>query len=376
MRRRIFLATPLLLPTQLRAAAAAAAASPSSLVYPPVVPGVRLVFPRDHGAHPNFRTEWWYVTGALQTSPSGSADIGFQLTFFRSRPGTAEALHSPLAASQMLFAHAALTLPGDRLQHAERAARANLGASFSSLDCDVAIGAWRIYRQDTRSGELLHLQVHSPQFSYDFTLTPSQPLLLQGDGGYSRKGHGPQLASYYVSWPQLQVAGTLVRDGRRQVVSGRAWFDHEWSTALLGDNAVGWDWLGINLFDGGAVMAFRMRDAAGETLYAHATWRDAAGHLRQFASAAVSFAPLRRWVSPRNGASYPVELEIRFGEYRLRTRPLLDDQELSTRRPTPVVYWEGLVTVEGSFSGRGYLEMTGYAGRLRVADHGAGVGAA
>ena len=160
------------------------------------------------------------------------------------------------------------------------------------------------------------------------------------------------------------------------MVSGRAWFDHEWSTVLLGDNAVGWDWLGINLFDGGAVMAFRMRDAAGETLYAHATWRDAAGHLRQFASAAVRFAPLRRWVSPRNGASYPVELEIRFGEYRLRTRPLLDDQELSTRRPTPVVYWEGLVTVEGSFSGRGYLEMTGYAGRLRVADHGAGVGAA
>ncbi len=380
MRRRIFLATPLLLPTQLLAAATAASQSP--LAYPPVIAGVRLLFPRDHGAHPNFRTEWWYVTGALQ-SPSSeiidsadSADIGFQLTFFRSRPGTAEALHSPLAASQMLFAHAALTTPGDRLQHAERAARANLGASFSSSDCDVAIGAWRLYRQDTRSGERFHLQVQSPQFSYEFTLTPSQPLLLQGDGGYSRKGDAPELASYYVSWPQLQVTGTLVHDGRRQPVIGRAWFDHEWSTALLSDGAVGWDWLGINLFDGGAVMAFRMRDAAGKTLYAHAAWRDAAGRLRQFASTAVRFTPLRQWVSPRNGASYPVELEIRFGEHRLRTRPLLDDQELSTSRPAPVVYWEGLVRVEGSFSGRGYLEMTGYAGRLRISGHAAGVGPA
>lgn len=355
MQRRTFLLASLLLSTPVRAAAA-------SVAYPPVRPGAGLVFPRDHGAHPAFRNEWWYVTGALDTP---IADTGFQLTFFRSRPGTAEDLRSPLAASQILFAHAALTIPGDRLRHAERAARANLGASFSSADCDVSIGAWRIFRQADGAGELLRLQMQSPQFSYDFTLTPSQPLLLQGDGGYSRKGHSAQLASYYVSWPQLVVSGSLLHDGHRHPVGGRAWFDHEWSTALLGDGAVGWDWLGINLADGGALMAFRMRDAEGRTLFAHAAWRDSAGHLRQFDPASVEFAPLRHWTSPRSGALYPVEIEVRIGDRSLRTRPLLDDQELVTSQPLSVVYWEGLVRVEGGFRGRGYLEMTGYAGKLQ-----------
>ena len=356
MQRRRFLATPLLLPTLSWPAEALFA-------YPPVTPGPRLAFPRDHGGHPDFRTEWWYVTGALD---SPQPDVGFQLTFFRNRPGTAETLRSPLAARQILWAHAALTVPGERLRHTERAARANLGGSFSSVDCDVSIGAWRMHREDHAQGEVLRLQMQSPQFSYDFTLTPSQPLLLQGDNGYSRKSHAAELASYYVSWPQLRVDGVLVRDSGRQEVHGRAWFDHEWSTAILGGGAVGWDWLGINLVDGGALMAFRMRDAQGRTLFAHAAWRDAAGQLRRFGAADVVFTPRRRWTSPRSGASYPVEMEIHFGEQRLRTLPVLDDQELSTSQPAPVVYWEGLVKLEGSLRGRGYLEMTGYAGTLRL----------
>ena len=358
MRRRSFLCTPLLLPTP----ALAAPARPL-VAYAPVSRGVELAFPRDHGAHPDFRTEWWYVTGALD---SPQADIGFQLTFFRSRPGSAEALRSPLAARQILFAHAALSIPGDRLLHSERAARANLGAGFSSSDCDVHIGAWRMQREERSTGEVFRLQMQSAQFSYDFTLTPAQPLMLQGDGGYSRKGHAPDLASYYVSWPQLQVTGSLVLDGQRQAASGRAWFDHEWSTAYLGGGAVGWDWVGINLDDGGALMAFRMRNAQGATLFAHAAWRDARGHVRQFAADEVAFTPIRNWSSPRSRASYPVQIEIRLGELSVRTRPILDDQELSTSRPLPVVYWEGLVRLEGSLSGRGYLEMTGYAGRLQM----------
>ena len=358
MRRRTFLATPLLLPTLTHATPGATA-----VVYPPVIPGARLTFPRDHGAHPDFRTEWWYVTGVLDLP---QRDIGFQLTFFRSRPGTAEALESPIAARQILFAHAALTLPGDRLRHSERAARANLGAAFSSDDCDISIGAWRMRRLDRRDGEAFSLQVQSAQFSYDLLLTPTQPLLLQGEGGYSRKGSRPELASYYVSWPQLQVAGFLVSDGKRLAAHGRAWFDHEWSTAILGDGPVGWDWIGINLSDGGALMAFRLRDARAATVFAHATWRDAAGHVRQFAAADIRFTPLRLWASPRSGGRYPVQMEIRFGEHTVRTLPVLDDQELTTKRPAPVAYWEGVVKVDGSLEGRGYLEMTGYAGRLTL----------
>ncbi|HRD89280.1 MAG TPA: lipocalin-like domain-containing protein [Accumulibacter sp.] len=358
MHRRSFLATPLLLPSLTGTAALAAAVD-----YPAAEAGIELIFPRDHGAHPDFRTEWWYVTGALDAP---EPDIGFQLTFFRSRPGIAEGLRSPIAARQIVFAHAALTIPGERLQHAERAARANLGAGFASHDLDVSIGAWRMFRQEIDGRESLQLRMQDPKFSWELSLSPSQPLLLQGDAGHSRKGHAPGLASHYVSWPQLRVTGTMLRQGRRQAVDGRAWFDHEWSTALLGDGAVGWDWLGINLADGGALMAFRMRDVVGTTLYAHAAWRDAGGRLQQFTSEQVYFTPLRHWQSPRNGARYPVQIEVRFGEHSIRTRPVVDDQELSTTLPTPVSYWEGLVRVEGSLSGRGYLEMTGYAGRLRV----------
>jgi len=359
MRRRTFLATPLLLPEL----ALAGRSEPPVVTYPQVVPGVHLSFPRDHGAHPDFRTEWWYVTGALDLP---QPDSGFQLTFFRSRPGIAEALQSPLAARQILFAHAALTTPETGHEHAERAARANLGAAFADDDCDLHLGTWRMYRQETGSGEVFRLQAQGPQFSFDFTLTPSQSLLLQGDGGYSRKGRLPALASYYVSWPQLQVTGTLTRAGKRQTARGRAWFDHEWSTAILGGGAVGWDWIGINLADGGALMAFRLRDAQAATVFAHAAWRDAGGRVRQFEPADVRFSPQRLWSSPRSGARYPVQLEIRFGAHTVHTRPVVDDQELTTSQPRPVVYWEGLVDLAGSLSGRGYLEMTGYAGRLRL----------
>ncbi|MDS4015637.1 MAG: lipocalin-like domain-containing protein [Candidatus Accumulibacter sp.] len=358
MYRRTFLRCALLLPTLARAANPATV-SP----YPAVVPGRRLVFPRDHAAHPEFRTEWWYVTGALDTP---QADIGFQLTFFRSRPGIAEGLPSPLAASQILFAHAALSLPGDRLRHSERSARANLGGSFSTDDCDVRIGAWQILREQLSGGEIFRLRMQSAQFAYDLILAPTQPPMLQGEDGYSRKGHAPGLASYYVSWPQLHTTGTLVFDGRRHAASGRAWFDHEWSTAILGGGAVGWDWVGINLADGGALMAFRLRDRHGSTVFAHAAWRQANGQIQRFDDRSTSFTPRRIWSSPRSAARYPVELEIRLGERVLRTLPLLDDQELSTSRPTPVTYWEGLVKLEGSFNGRGYLEMTGYAGNLQL----------
>ncbi|MCM8595549.1 lipocalin-like domain-containing protein [Accumulibacter sp.] len=362
MDRRRFLVTPLLLPGFARSAASDSP-SAGAVVYAEVEPGRKLVFPRDHGAHPDFRTEWWYVTGALDEP----ADSGFQLTFFRSRPGIAEELRSPIAARQIVFAHAALTLPGVGLRHAERAARAGLGSGLSSEDCDVWLGPWRLRRLDSPAGEFLRLQMNARDFAFDLTLAATRPLLLQGRDGYSRKDAAGDLASHYVSWPQLRVSGRLLYDGKGREASGKAWFDHEWSTRILGSGAVGWDWIGINLADGGALMAFRLRSASGATLHAHAAWRDAAGRLRQFDGPEVVFTPLRNWQSARSGASYPVEIGIRIGELGVRTVPIVDDQELSVNRPARVVYWEGLVRVEGSLSGRGYLELTGYAGRVPLA---------
>jgi predicted secreted hydrolase len=358
MRRRSFLLAPLMFPGLLPPHARAAGPR-----YAAAVRGTQLVFPRDHGAHPDFRTEWWYVTGALDAPLQ---DTGFQLTFFRSRPGIAEDLPSPIAASQILFAHAAVTQAGGRLLHAERAGRANLGAGFSTTDCDVHIGAWRMQRRDSGDGEHFRLAVQDAGFAFDLLLKPSQALLPQGDRGWSQKGPRPELASHYLSWPQLRVEGTLTLDGKRRPALGRAWFDHEWSSEVLGPGSVGWDWIGINLDDGSALMAFRIRDADGGTVYAHAALRDAGGRLTQFGPGEVAFEPLRRWTSPRNGAHYPVRMAIRCGPHRIETAPVLDDQEITARRPLPVSYWEGLVAIRGTLTGRGYLELTGYSAALNL----------
>ena len=346
MKRRAFMLSCLL--------SAIADATPH---YAKVLRGLALQFPRDHGAHADFRTEWWYVTGALDLPRK---DIGFHLTFFRVRTGFTEVLASPIAASQILFAHAAVTLPGDKLLHADRAARANLGAGFSTTDCDVHIGAWEMQRN---ASDVFTLKAQNAQFSFNFSLTPTQPKMLQGDAGFSQKGARAEQASYYVSWPQLQVDGNIVLDGKSQRATGKAWFDHEWSSEVLGETDVGWDWLGINLADGGALMAFRIRDSNGATVFAQATLRDAAGQTQLWSGTDVRFKPLRNWRSAR-GTEYPVEIELRFGSNIIRTKPVIDDQELSTRRPAPVTYWEGLVQVEGTLTGRGYLELTGYAGKI------------
>ena len=346
MKRRAFMLSCLLCAT--------ADATPQ---YAKVLRGLTLRFPRDHGAHPDFRTEWWYVTGALDLP---RRNIGFQLTFFRVRTGFSESLTSPIAASQILFAHAAVTVPGATLLHADRAARANLGAGFSSADCDVHIGAWQMGRS---TSDVFTLKAQDAQFAFDLTLTPTQPKMLQGDAGLSQKGVRAEQASYYVTWPQLQVNGSLVLDGKSQPAQGKAWFDHEWSSEVLGEADVGWDWLGVNLADGGALMAFRIRDAAGETVFAHATLRDVAGRTQSWSGADVQFKALRKWRSAR-GTEYPVETELRFGPHIVRTQPVIDEQELSTRRPALVAYWEGLVQLEGTLTGRGYLELTGYAGKI------------
>jgi predicted secreted hydrolase len=211
------------------------------------------------------------------------------------------------------------------------------------------------------------LKLHDPAFGFDLTLKPTQPLLLQGENGWSQKGPRPELASHYVSWPQLQVAGSLTLDGRPQPATGRAWFDHEWSSEVLAAGAVGWDWIGINLIDGGALMAFRIRDGAGATLYAHAALRDAAGRLTQFGAGEVKLhaaAPLDLAAQWRAlpGADWK-SAAARTPSKHCR---LQDAQEIAAHRPLPVSYWEGLVKFAVPSSGRGYLELTGYAGALKL----------
>jgi predicted secreted hydrolase len=200
-------------------------------------------------------------------------------------------------------------------------------------------------------------------------LRATQPVLLQGDAGFSRKGPEEAQASHYLSEPQLAVTGRLQRAGQALPVHGRAWLDHEWSAQLLHPDAVGWDWVGMNLDDGSALTVFRLRRADGSTLWAGGSLRTAQGVLRVFDAAQVRFTPGRTWASPVCGARYAVQWQIDTPAGRFEVRALLDAQELDGRSATGTVYWEGLSELFDARQqriGSGYLEMTGYCGRLRI----------
>jgi predicted secreted hydrolase len=166
----------------------------------------------------------------------------------------------------------------------------------------------------------------------------------------------------------LKVSGTVTRAGKQITVNGSAWLDHEWSTSVLDENASGWNWVGANLDDGSALMAFQIRSKTGEPIWAHALLRDRSGELSHFGPRDVKFQPVRQWRSPRTGASYPVATRIVTGPISWTLDPLLDDQELDSRLSTGAIYWEGAVTItrDGQRAGRGYLEMTGYAKALKL----------
>jgi predicted secreted hydrolase len=299
-----------------------------------------LAFPRDFGSHPAFRTEWWYVTGWL-----GDA-MGFQVTFFRAHPAGVGGNPSAFAPRQILLAHAAIADPArGHLVHEERAARAGFSlAEAEEKRTAVWIDDWRL-EQD---GDRYRARIPGRELDFDLTFAAG-PLVAQGEGGLSRKGRRPNETSHYYSQPQMKVTGTV----GGTAASGTAWLDHEWSDAYLAPEAAGWDWCGINLFDGGSLMAFRMRGRDGGTHYA---------------PPGVSFEPLKSWKSPRTGIEYPVFMNVKTKNLSVRLEPLMSDQELDARTTTGTIYWEGAVRAfEGDKEvGRGYLELTGYGKPMKL----------
>ncbi len=343
---------------------AAFAAPAAPVEYAPVTPGTALRFPHDHGSHPRFRTEWWYVTGWLRASDG--SERGMQITFFRNRPGVAEEVAGQLAPRQLVFAHAALADPAaGRLLHDQRAARAGLGlADAREGGTDVAIDDWSL--KQTANGYAA--EIPAREFRLSLALEAREPILLHGERGASRKGPQPAQASWYYSRPHLEVVGTVSTGGRRVGVRGEAWLDHEWSSEYLAPEAAGWDWTGINLPGGAALMAFRIRDRNGATLWAGGTIRGPDRRARALAPDEVDFVPLARWRSPRTRVEYPVAMRVRAGDVLLELQPLMQDQELDARASTGTVYWEGAVRAlrDGRPAGLGYLELTGYGKPLKL----------
>jgi predicted secreted hydrolase len=336
-----------------------------------VTPGRAMVWPQDSGAHPSYRIEWWYVTGWLETPDH--QPLGFQVTFFRSNTGKGAKGTEDKSAfepSQLIIAHVALADPAyGQLVHDQNIARQGFGLAYAKVgQTDLRLDAWRMTRAPDGSYTVV---VDARGLALHVTLTPTQPVMLQGEQGYSRKGPLPGQASYYYSEPQLVVSGSVRRPSASNrvnepvAVTGRAWLDHEWSNTLMTAGTAGWDWFGANLDDGAALMAFRVRDSSGHVIWAHAALRDRQGQTTQFGPADVEFIPERQWRSSRTDSLYPVALNVRMGPMRWHVSPLIDDQELDARESTFMVYWEGAVTLTGDSAsvgrqGRGYLELTGY----------------
>jgi len=365
MQRRNFLLALASLPAWRPSLAQVLSADP--VEFAPVLPGRKLVFPADHGAHPNFRTEWWYATGWLRL-PDASP-VGFQITFFRVRSGIGESSASAFAPRQLVLAHAAIADPAfGRLRHDQRAARVAFGrAGFDTQRTRVWVGDWRLERLE-QGAEHYQATVTSETFAYSLQLKPTRAPMLNGQAGFSRKAPDPRHASYYYSQPQMQVSGSLKLAGNTRKVTGEAWLDHEWSSQLLPEGAQGWDWIGVNLFDGSALMAFRLRRADNHALWSAASFRPAAGETQSYAPEAVAFEPLADWRSPRTGITYPVQWQVRVGQRVFQVHALMADQELDSRLSTGAIYWEGAIRLleNGREVGRGYLEMTGYGDKIRV----------
>ena len=333
------------------------------------LPQRTLVFPRDFGAHPDLRTEWWYITGHAKNA--AGRELGFQVTFFRSRVQATQGMQSQFAAKQLIFAHCAVTdVQGKKLWHDQRMAREGFGIAYaSSTDTDVKLGRWTLKRTPAAHYEA---RIEAKDFGMQLNFAPTQPLLLQGDNGLSRKGPEDQQASYYYSKPQLGTTGSITVQGQRLDVQGTAWLDHEWSDELLHPEAVGWDWIGMNLFDGSALTAFQLRRKDGTALWTGGSFRaTSSSGLQTFIAKPreVQFQAIKGWTSPLTGAKYPIEWLVRTPADYYTVRAVVPNQELDSRSTTGMVYWEGLSDLFDSNSkhvGRGYLEMTGYAGVMRM----------
>lgn len=303
-------------------------------------PGVALTFPADHGAHPGFRIEWWYLTANL-TGPDGT-EYGLQWTLFRT--GLAPGL------DPVWMAHAAVTTP-DRHLVAERLAQVPGQAGVTADPFAAWIDEWRMAGPDI---DHLSLTAQGADFAYDLTLAAEGPLVLHGDAGYSVKSADGQ-ASYYYSQPYYSISGTILLGEDIIPVTGNAWLDREWSSQPLAADQTGWDWFSLSFDDGAKLMGFLLRSADGPG-FGSASWIEPDGTVTAYGDGALTAEP--QAMTQVAGREVPTTWRVTLPERGLDvTVAALNPQAWMT---TSVPYWEGPVTVTGSHDGRGYLEMTGY----------------
>jgi predicted secreted hydrolase len=327
--------------------------------------GYTYSFPRDHGAHPEFRTEWWYYTGHL--AAEDGRRFGYQLTFFRSAVEQQGVNPSKWAARNLYLAHFAVSdLKGKKLSLGERLAREGLGeAGAETRGLKVWIGDW----EASAEGPVHRLRAREANFAIELRLEASKAPVIHGKDGISQKAEGVGYASHYYSLTRLQTAGTLIVAGRTLRVTGQSWMDHEFGSAQLREYQVGWDWFSLQLDNQTELMLYLLRHRDGKIdPYSSGTLVHPDGRIEHLRREDFSVEVLETWKSPRSGGVYPARWRVRVPKAGLdvTVTPAFPDQELDTAKSTRVVYWEGASRVEGTMGGKpvrgdAYVEMTGYA---------------
>ena len=345
----------------------------STSSFRPATAGYRYAFPKDHGSHPAYRTEWWYYTGHLEAK--NGRRFGFELTFFRRAIPTDDVKTQPSrwSVDHLYLAHFAVTdIAGQRFTFSEKLSRPGLGkAGADESRLHVWIDDWRAEASVDPSGSHT-LFARDGALALALSLQPTKPLVIHGQDGISRKGTETGQASHYYSFTRLATTGKLTLDHEQFDVTGTSWMDHEFASADLGPDLVGWDWFSVQLTDNTELMLYRLRRNDGTTDPASSgTVVSSAGETRHLSDGDMRIEATGTWTSPESKAVYPNKwhLKIPSLELALDLIPLLADQELRTSRSTRVTYWEGAVTVSGTKQGRpvkgqGYVELTGYAERL------------
>lgn len=345
--------------------------SPSS--FEQAAAGYRYEFPRDHGSHPSYRTEWWYYTGHLQTKTGRL--FGYELTFFRRAvsPEDIKTQPSQWTVSHLYLAHFAVTdVAGRRFHFSEKLSRAGLGKAGAEESRLYAwIDDWRADAQPAPNG--MHtLFARDGTATLDLQLLPAKPLVVHGRDGISRKGAGEGNATHYYSFTRLETTGSVTIGTERFEVTGTSWMDHEFGSTDLGSDLAGWDWFSIQLDDRSELMLYRLRRKdGGSDLESSGTVVLPDGKTRHLSVSDIRIESTGTWASRESKAVYPSTWRIAVPsmDLALEVMPLLADQELRTSRSTQVTYWEGAVSVSGvkqgrSVKGQGYVELTGYAERI------------
>src|SRR5262245_40715376 len=343
-----------------------------AFVYQLALPGRKVILPRDHFSHPEFKTEWWYYTGQLETE-DGSL-YGYQVTFFRYglRDRQQDKAAEPPLFTDLYLAHFALSdQRAKRFVFSERANRGYDGKASAATD------RYLVWNEDWRvesKGESHVIAVQDRDRALTLELIPLKPPVLHGVEGLSQKAEGKGRASYYYSLTRLKTSGELLIAGKRMKVRGLSWMDHEFGSNQLAEDQVGWDWFSVQLDDQTEIMLYQLRRKDGSAdPYSSATVVSGSGSAKQIRQGEFRIEVLARWKSPKSGGDYPMKWRITIPseDLTLEIVPAFSGQELDTRKSTQVTYWEGAVEISGTrgripVHGRGYVEMTGYAGKVRV----------